>query len=41
MTKDEKQQLQRHRLMGNRAYQAMQGLTRYRPLSVLGHDFPR
>ncbi|MBR1389439.1 MAG: DUF4112 domain-containing protein [Prevotella sp.] len=29
MNKDEKRQLQRQRLMGNRAYQAMQGLTRY------------
>ena len=29
MTKDEKRQLQRQRLMDNRAYQTMQGLTRY------------
>ena len=29
MNKDEKRQLQRQRLMDNRAYQTMQGLTRY------------
>ena len=29
MNKDEKRQLQRQRLMGNKAYQTMQGLTRY------------
>ena len=29
MNKDEKRQLQRQRLMGNRVYQTMQGLTRY------------
>ncbi|MBQ9204723.1 MAG: DUF4112 domain-containing protein [Prevotella sp.] len=29
MNKDEKRQLQRQRLMGNKAYQTVQGLTRY------------
>jgi len=29
MNKDEKRQMQRQRLMGNKAYQAMEGLTRY------------
>ena len=29
MNKDEKRQLQRQRLMGNKAYRAMRGLTRY------------